>query len=582
MKATLNRYRDNLGHSWPRGAACCGSRAKPCRGLGWRRAVLVVCSLLLAVPAAAASREYVAQRFDATITVLPGGDLEVTESVTFDFQSGRFEKVWREIPGRRTDAIEILEATMDDKAIVPGEGPGHIVVSGTRRMRVEWQFTPVGPSTHTFGLKYRVRGVVYTDDGGDVITWRALPSEHPYRIWSSHVTLEAPDAPIRTPVVERRRIGAATVAVDERIIDVRAEQVGRNGWIEIETVLPARRVVSSQPAWRMRETTAAALAPRWAMGAGAIAALGILFVVAVRRQYDRPAITSTESTTITLPERLPPAVAGALINHGRVHAGHALATLVNLADRGILAVRELPRQFGVRSYELSQVPGTHNLTAHEEAALTIAFAGRGDDITLSKARARLARGSRRFSAAAEADLSAQGLLDQSRKAVRDRLLAIGVVLLIAGGLSAIPIAVLADRFGPWPFLLTLGFVVAGLAGIIASATTTALSNDGLVRAARWRGFKRHLKKAMSERRMSSDGRSFTPDELSYAMALGLASESSRYLKNHPGAVPAWFAAAGTPQEGGAAFAAFIGSGAHSGGGHGAGTGAAGGGSSGAG
>ena len=522
-----------------------------------------------------------AQRFDATITVLPGGDLEVTESVTFAFQSGMFEKVWREIPGRRTDGIEIVAATMDDKTVMPGEGPGHIVVSGDRRNRVEWQFTPVGPSTHTFGLKYRVRGVVYTDERGDVVAWRALPGEHSYRIWSSHVTLEAPDAPVRTPVVERRRVGTATVSVDERVIDVRAEQVGRNGWIEIETVLPAGRVAAAQPAWRARELNAAALAPRWLIGAGGIAALGILLVVAVRRQYERPSITAMESTAITLPERLPPAVAGALINHGRVHVGHALATIVSLADRGVLAVRELPRQFGVRNYELSQVPGKHDLTTHEEVALTIAFAEGGDDVTLSKARSRLMRGSRRFSAAAETDLFAQGLLDPSRKAVRDRLLAIGIVLLIAGGLSAIPIAVLADRFAPWPFLLTLGFVVAGLTGIIASATTTALSNDGLVRAARWRGFKRHLKKAMSDRR-TGDGGTFTPGELSYAMALGLASESSRYLKKHPGAVPAWFAAAGSPHEGNAAFAAFIGSGAHSGGGHGGGGGAAGGGGSGAG
>jgi hypothetical protein len=544
--------------------------------------MLLVCSLLLVVSASAASREYVARRFDATITVLPGGDLQVTESVTFDFQSGRFEKVWREIPGRRTDGVEILEATMDDKPLTRGEGPGHIVVSGTRRTRVEWQFTPVGPSTHTFGLKYRARGVVYTDERGDVIAWRALPTDHSYRIWSSHVTLEAPDAPIRTPVVERRRIGTATVSIDERLIDVRASQIARNGWIEIETVLPARRVVSSQPAWRAQETTAAALAPRWLIGAGTIAVLGILFVLAVRRQYDRPSVVTRESTTITLPEPLPPALAGALINNGRAHVGHALATIVSLADRGVLAVRELPRQFGVRTYELSQVPGKHNLTAHEEATVVTAFAGRGDEVTLSKARARLARGSRRFSAAAETDLIAQGLLDPSRKAVRDRLLAVGIALLIAGGVAAIPIAALVDRYGPWPFLLTLGFVIAGFAGIIASATTTALSNDGLVRAARWRGFKRHLKTAMSERR-APDGGSFTSDELSYAMALGLARESSRYLKRHPGALPAWFAAAGDPIEGGAAFAAFIGSSGHSGGAPGAsGAGAAGGGSSGAG
>jgi hypothetical protein len=582
MPATLIRTRDRLGHWWPRGAAPSGVRATPPDDPPRRTALLVVCCFLLAVPALAASREYRADRFDVAITVLPGGDLEISETTTFDFQTGTFEKVWREIPGHRTDGIDIIDATMDDVRFATGNGPGHIVMSGTRRTRVEWRFTPVGPSTHTFGLKYRVRGVAYTDERGDVIAWRALPTDHSYWIASSHVTLETPDAPVKTPVVERRRVGTATIAVDDRIIDVRASQISRNGWIEIETVLPAARLVSRQPAWRATEVNTAALGPRWMMAAGAIAAVGVLFVLAVRRKYDSPSIVAIESTTIALPEKLAPALAGALINNGRAHVGHALATIVDLADRGLLMVRELPRQLGVRSYELAQVPGKHELTEHEEAALMTAFAGRGDEVTLSRARGRLTRGSRRFSAAVERDLAAEGLLDPARKAVRDRLLAVGVTFLLGGAALAIPIALLVDRFGPWPFLLSLGSAIAGLAGIIASATTTALSNEGLVRAARWRGFKRHLKKALGEH-TSIGAAAFTSRDLSYAIALGLAMQSSRYLKRHPGIVPPWFAAAGDPHHGTTAFAAFVGSNASAGGAHGGGSGAAaGGGSSGAG
>ena len=246
--------------------------------------MLLVCCLFLAIPSSAASRKYRAERFDVAITVLPGGDLDVAETTIFNFQSGTFEKVWREIPGSRTDGIDIIEATMDDARFPAGEGPGHIVVSGSGRKRIEWRFASIGQSTHTFGLKYRVHGAAYTDRG-DVIAWRALPTDHPYHIASSHVTLEAPDAPVRTPVVERRGVGAATVAVDERLIDVRASDISPNGWIEIETVLPAAALVSRQPAWRANEMTAAALGPRWAMAGGGIAALGILFVLAVRRAW---------------------------------------------------------------------------------------------------------------------------------------------------------------------------------------------------------------------------------------------------------------------------------------------------------
>ena len=39
----------------------------------------------------------------------------------------------------------------------------------------------------------------------------------------------------------------------------------------------------------------------------------------------------------------------------------------------MLAIAELPRQFGVRGYQLSQVPGQHHLADHEEAAIPAPF-----------------------------------------------------------------------------------------------------------------------------------------------------------------------------------------------------------------
>ena len=78
------------------------------------------------------------------------------------------------------------------------------------------------------------------------------------------------------------------------------------------------------------------------------------------------------------------------------------------------------------------------------------------------------------------------------------------------------------------------------------------------------------------------GGPFTAGDLSYAIALGLATHSSRYLKRHPGMLPPWFAAAARGDEGAAAFAAFVGSSGHPGGAHGGAGAAAGGGSSGAG
>src|SRR6185436_10431501 len=100
---------------------------------------------------------------------------------------------------------------------------------------------------------------------------------------------------------------------------------------------------------------------------------------------------------------------------GRVSGGESVATLLDLADRGVLTIHELPRKLGTRQYAVAQVPGKHDLADHEMEALTIAFGGSGDPVSMNKARGRLGRGGRRFRAAVNAELTGRGLLDPSRK-----------------------------------------------------------------------------------------------------------------------------------------------------------------------
>ena len=158
---------------------------------GWLAALAVVAWLMAPFPAAAAGPgAYTARQFDVRATVLDGGSLDVAETITFDFQSGTFQKVWREIPRARTDGLEILEARMDGNPVTPGEGPGHIIVSSRNgRTRVEWRFAPAGPSAHTFELHYIARGVAYRDGARDFVRWRLLPSEHSYKIGMSRATI---------------------------------------------------------------------------------------------------------------------------------------------------------------------------------------------------------------------------------------------------------------------------------------------------------------------------------------------------------------------------------------------------------
>jgi hypothetical protein len=263
---------------------------------------------------------------------------------------------------------------------------------------------------------------------------------------------------------------------------------------------------------------------------------------------------------------------------GRAYGYQPLGTILDLADRGVLVIRETWTFLNSHGYQFSQVAGQHDLEAHEEEALRIAFGQSGEDVSLSRLRGRLARGSRRFAAALNQDLLRRGLLDPDRKAARDRLAVVGIVLLLAGLLGLVAASPLIPTYDAWPFLLPVGLVTAALVAMIMAASLPTVTDEGLVEAARWRGFRRSLKTLAAQ----DDDRVRAPLPsrwIVYAIAFGLGPYWARYLKRHPDLVPPWFVSSGG--SGGEAFAVFVGT--SSAGGHGgAGGGAAGGGGSGAG
>ena len=562
MRTTLAVCRDRGGHQ---GGA----------------ATLVLLAILAAPAPAAAQRSgsYEAQRFDVAVQVVEGGDLDVQETLTFQFQSGTFRRVWREIPTSRTEGIEIIAASMDGKPVPRGEGLGTIKVTGRNRIKVEWQFDPVGPSSHTFGLRYRARGVAFRDGAHDVVRWRLLPSEHRYPIAESRSTITAAAAIAATPTIEARRVAASSHEQQDRAVRIIATNVERNGWVIAEVRYPAGGVISALPAWQQRHERAAALAPGWIAGAAGLLVVSLVLIFSIRQSYSPPSVAADETTTTDPPEPLPAALAAALAAKSGSSPHHAQASLFDLADRGVIVVRELPRSMGVRSYELSRAAGGFDLAHHEQEALDIAFGGRPDNVTLSKARGRLARSSRRFNAAVTRDLTARGYIDEHRRAVHDRLVYASVALLVGTAVLSIAMATLIPRFEGWPFLLPFALAAAGIIGIIMAATTPPLSDQGLVQSARWRGFRRYLKSTV-EAKDSGASSSCKPRWLVYGIAVGLASQWARYLKAHPGAAPRWFQAAAPDDHG--AFVAFVGSQAAAGGAGGGGGGAAGGGGSGAG
>ncbi len=546
---------------------------------------LAMALLLAAALPALASADYSAKRFDSRIRVLPGGDLEVTETVVFRFEGRTYTRVFREIRTRRTDGIEILSAAMDGRTLPAGTGPGSIEISGTSRVKATWHFQPTTDAAHTFELKYLVRGAVRQDDTADVVAWRALPAEHKYTIDAATVDIDLPGAPLpEPPHIDRQRVGQINTTVEDSHVRVTATAIRTNGWIEASIRLPRGSVISAPPDWQARDLRRRELAPGSMAAAGLIVLLGLVTLFAIRQSYDAPPQDiALSAPVVSAPDTLPPALAGPLTTNGRVQNEHAMAAMFSLADHGEVTINEQPKSYGQRRFLLTRNRGTGRLLPHEQTLLDIVFSGKQGpepSVAINTARNRVAWQFKRFRRAVDAELAAAGLLDDARGSTRRRFRTVGLVCMLLAAIVPAVLALFVTTFGPWPMVTAIGFVVVAITALVCDAAHTSFSNEGVRRSRRWRGFQAYLKDVARDRAHGT--RLDAGQLLPFAVAFGLADAWSKFLKNHHEATPPWFRAL-TASDSGPAFSAFLASGATTGGhgGHGGG-GAAGGGSSGAG
>ena len=550
--------------------------------------LLVTALLILTAAGSAAAADYHATRFDARIEVQPGGDLRVTETIVFAFTDGTFREVFRTIPTRRTDGIEFISASMDGMVLPPGDDPGQVEVRRKNGLRVTWHFAPLKNAVHTFEMTYVARGVVSQDGREERLEWMALPREHNYRIETSRVEVAVPADPLRPAQVSDHRVdGGLTVERAGGTITVLASNMRRNGRFTISIPFERGAILDGPPEWQARRAAQMEKMPLWLTAGGGVALACFVLLFGMRQSDDHPpAERQQEWTSLIPPEPIAPAVAGILVTNGQVQLEHAMATIFALADRGIVTIREEPGgRFGGRNFVIQRTRAGEHLLPHEDAVLDVIFAkstGAEASVSVAKARSYLTSSWSRFKQALMGEVADAHITDPARLAQRRRYMMLGIVLLALAGAAALTCILLVDTYGGWPLFIPLGFAIGAIASFIVMSAHTPLSNDGVRRAQQWRAYKKHLSDPQGiEARWGSSG----PAEsrlLPYAVALGLASAWSKFMKKSKGHTPAWFHAA-AHSDASPAFSILIatgGAGAHGSGAPGVG-GAAGGGASGA-
>lgn len=461
-------------------------------------AVLLV-ALALVPTDTFAAKDYRAERFDVTLVMEPGGAMVVTERIRFVFGDDTFTYVYRGLPSRRTDGVAVLDVAMDGRPFVPGDAPWQFEIDRKdNQRRVVWHFPEVRGSAHTFVLTYRVSGIVRFETAEDLLEWYALPTSHTYRIDCASIELHVPAG---VALLQQPRVEPPPQSVTgER--PLRVERCGfakDDSWLLRARFAP-RSLVTAPNDWQRRAAKAARYMPVFLGLGGMILLAGVGGFIAFGLNHRSSVRNDPTQRRTEPPDALPASLGAALAESGTAGWPSALATLFDLASRGIVRIEEVEAGSIFRKRDFVVKPGAPaaSLRPSERALYDLLFIGKsgpGTSLKFSELT-RVVTSARRwktFTSAVKGELTQQGFFDDARKRTRNATTATGAITALAGlGLLIAAVPFLGE-FGPAALVFGIVTGVAGLVGVGVGQSLTPLTDEALRRRARWQAYGRHLK-----------------------------------------------------------------------------------------
>ena len=512
---------------------------------------------------AAEAKTYRAASYEVAYAAAADGTVRVEETIRFEFAGGPFTYVFRELPTAPCDGIEFVGATLDGRPLPAGDGEGAYELRDRRgRRRVTVRFPATSDAPRTVGMTYVLHGAAAPGKGCDLFRWPALPDEYGYGIDRAVVRVAGP-AGVRAlgaEVVEGE--GKATIA-DDGAARFEATGLEPNAPLVVEVRFPARAIMPAPPAWFAREEAGDRTAPYWIVGSAALFA--VLFLLW------RPSFVALRGEKVgscgpveAPPADLPAAEAAYLRYGGQAMTWQlAGATLLDLARRGAIAVRERPAsRWTGKSFDLELVARPADLAPHETALLDAAFGAdaplgsRADKAALA---ARATAGLAAYGTALDADVERAGFVDPARRLLRRRaLVRTGAAWAALTAVGGVVLALGVESYGGWAALPLLAALLWGVVAFLALLARGTLSDEGRRQEALWSAFARHMG-AIARGKVSFERADLFEAWLPYAAAFGLTNQWSRFFAKRPGfAAPAWFGAlADAGQDAAATFTTFV-------------------------
>lgn len=318
---------------------------------------------------AAMAKSYRITGVDVVAHLRPDGSMDVSEKRTYRF-SGSFSFAYRDLPAGEPVVFEAFEVYENGRPyqVSGSEAPGtYRIRTDSGKTRVTWYYR-ASDESRTFEFRYRARNAVKVYEDAAVLYYKFLSEDWDQSQNNVSLTVSPPGSISRGEVSEwlHGPLWAESRITDDGVIVAQCSHLPARRYLEVRALYPPRlfpeaqtragavrlEIMAEEAAWAgeansLREAargSAAAREKRLAMGKWLVLTIGLGGLAGwwqLYRKYGRrPALPQFLSITSEVPGKTPPALVGYLLHNRQVSGRDVAATMLDLARRGFVELRE--------------------------------------------------------------------------------------------------------------------------------------------------------------------------------------------------------------------------------------------------
>jgi uncharacterized membrane protein len=575
-------------------------------GLSQRRAmkrtgikrIIFVCSCVflafVSLPDVYAAKSYRITNVSIDAQLQTNGSMDVVESRTFEF-SGSFSFVFRTLGPQGSITFQDFKVSENGKFYELSDSgrPGtYRVTRPSGQIEVRWFFDAKNES-RTFDFHYRVLNAVARYEDVAVLYYQFISGDWDRVSQTVRLHVKPPGKILQSQLSEwlHGPLWAESRIETDGSILAWCEHLPGHTYLEIRALYPPEkfpgaernsgivrsRILEEEARWveesnRMREEAirerdkaiqkTEAREKRQEQGKWVVIALSVLGLGFAWRNYrkygQRPSLPPSVKVASDIPENIPPALVGYLLSSREIYGGAIVSTMMDLARRGFINLREEQTEkrklFGgtrtVTDYtwDLNReywLEHNSNLKVYEDDLLKFIFddlAEGRDSIDLKeikKQQTKFTKFFREWKKKVKKLGDEKGWFDRESNRGMYYSLGIGIAMIILTGVAAYFVGIWA-----------IGLGVASIVVFILSFLTPHRTKEGEMLARHWKALKRYLLKYHYRSMDKSALLAKIDDYLVYGIVLGLGQkvfkEIAAYIpaEDYQRYVP-WYAYHGT-------------------------------------